>query len=58
VAQFHHEVPADNRPRHGKGRGGHGLLRVQRLVSLNEVGGSPDRFGTSPDTFTVRISSA
>lgn len=22
-----------------------------RLVSLNEVGGSPDRFGTSPDTF-------
>ena len=37
-----HALPADDRPDDGQGHRGHGLLSLNRLIALNEVGGEPD----------------
>ena len=44
-------VPADHRAGAGEGRRGHRGYRWSRLVSLNEVGCDPDRFGVTPAEF-------
>ena len=45
-----HEVPADDEPGHRERLEDTALYVYNRLVSLNEVGGEPSRFGTPPST--------